>query len=105
MKESKKPQLRASPGEKILTLHPQGKRGVHIAKDKYDVMRTAILGALKGRTELTHTELFQAVEKLLPRGFKGSTMWCFETTKLDLEGRRLIERLTDTDPHHYRLEK
>ena len=30
-------------------------------------------------------------------------MWYFETVKLDLEARRLIERLTDSDPHAYRL--
>lgn len=89
-------------GDKILTLHPQGKRGVHIDKDKYEVVRAAILKALKGRGELTHTELFQAVESLLPPGFMGSAMWYFETTKLDLEARHLIERLADTSPHRYR---
>ncbi|MGQ0797739.1 MAG: DUF6958 family protein, partial [Methanobacteriota archaeon] len=42
--------------EKILTLHPQGKKGVHIAKDRYDVMRTTITAVLRG-TPLTHDEL------------------------------------------------
>ncbi|MCC7352182.1 MAG: hypothetical protein IT330_00390 [Anaerolineae bacterium] len=28
--------------ERILTKHPQGKRGVHISKQRYDVVREAI---------------------------------------------------------------
>ncbi|MEW5899855.1 MAG: hypothetical protein AB1715_00145 [Acidobacteriota bacterium] len=93
----------ANKEDKIQTLHPHGKRGVRIDKNKYEIMRAAILRALKGGRGLTHAELFQAAESLLPTGFTGSTMWYFETVKLDLEARRLIERLTDTDPHRYRI--
>lgn len=36
--------------DKIQTLHPgPGKKGVRIARDKYETMRTAILAALAGR--------------------------------------------------------
>jgi len=56
-------------------------RAIKEAKEKYEVMRAAILKALKGLRTLTHTELFQASEKLLPRGFKGSKMvlWQVQT--------------------------
>ena len=43
--------------EKILTLHPQGKRGVNISMQKYDVMKTAIIETLTEFKALTFTEL------------------------------------------------
>ncbi len=89
--------------DKFLTLYPQGKKGVRIDKGKYDVMKAAILKALKGSRILTHTELFRAAESYLPAGFKGSKMWYFETVKLDLEARRSVERLKDSEPPRYRL--
>ncbi len=39
--------------EKILTLHPQGKKGVNISRAKYEIMKTTILEVL-GKGELTH---------------------------------------------------
>ena len=33
--------------EKILTLHPQGKKGVNISKAKYETMRKTILELLR----------------------------------------------------------
>ena len=42
--------------EKILTKHPEGKKGVNISKAKYDVIRESILEYLQSR-ELTYTEL------------------------------------------------
>ena len=32
--------------DRILTLHPQGKRGVNIEKEKYRIVRDAIIGVL-----------------------------------------------------------
>ena len=89
-------------GEKILTLHPQGKKGVHIDRSKYDVMRETILGLLKGKP-LTHVELTKAVEGTLKGRFEGSVPWYMEATKLDLEARRAIERVEGKGPATYRL--
>ena len=51
--------------EKILTKHPQkGKRGRKIDKQKYETLKKAILGALKGK-ELTHAELFDQLDRNL----------------------------------------
>ena len=38
--------------EKILTLHPKGKRGVNISKGNYEAMKKTILEIL-GKAELT----------------------------------------------------
>ncbi|HSA91659.1 MAG TPA: hypothetical protein VLE48_01500, partial [Terriglobales bacterium] len=57
--------------DKILTRHPLGKSGKNISKQKYNSVRAAILSALEGR-ELTHTELFQRLNRSLRGKFPGN---------------------------------
>jgi uncharacterized protein DUF6958 len=87
--------------EKILTKHPLGKSGKNISKQKYETLREAILSALRNR-ELTHTELFNQLNKRLRNKFAGNISWYGETVKLDLEARKIIER-TSSKPQKYRL--
>ena len=89
--------------EKILTKHPLGKKGVNISKEKYETLKKAILAAL-GKKELTHTELFDRLNKNLENKFEGSISWYAETVKLDLEARKIIQRNTEKPPK-YRLKK
>ena len=83
--------------EKILTKHPLGKRGVNISKEKYETLKKAILAAL-GKKELTHTELFDRLNKSLKGKFSGSISWYAETVKLDLEARKMIQRTFGKTP-------
>jgi hypothetical protein len=87
--------------EKILTRHPLGKSGKNISKQKYETLKGAILSALKNQ-ELTHTELFNHLNKSLKGKFAGNISWYGETVKLDLEARKIIER-TPSKPQKYRL--
>jgi hypothetical protein len=87
--------------EKILTKHPQGKTGRNVSKKSYDTLKAAILAAL-GKKELTHTELFEQLNKNLKGKFDGNISWYGETVKLDLEARKIIER-TDSKPQRYRV--
>ena len=87
--------------EKILTKHPQGKTGRNISKKSYDTLKTAILAALR-KKELTHTELFEQLNKNLKGKFDGNISWYGETVKLDLEARKIIER-TASRPQKYKL--
>jgi hypothetical protein len=87
--------------EKILTRHPLGKSGKNISKQKYETLKGAILSALKNQ-ELTHTELFNHLNKSLKGKFAGDISWYGETVKLDLEARKIIER-TPSKPQKYRL--
>lgn len=87
--------------EKILTKHPQGKTGRNISKKSYDTLKTAILAALR-KKQLTHTELFEQLNKNLKGKFDGNISWYGETVKLDLEARKIIERTT-SKPQRYRL--
>jgi hypothetical protein len=87
--------------EKIFTKHPRGKSGKNISKQKYEALKGAILSALKNG-ELTHTELFNQLNKSLKGRFSGNISWYGETVKLDLEARKMIER-TSSKPQRYRL--
>ncbi len=87
--------------EKILTKHPQGKTGRNISRKSYDTLKTAILGALR-KKELTHTELFEQLNKNLKGKFDGNISWYGETVKLDLEARKIIER-TVSKPQRYKV--
>jgi len=89
--------------EKISTNHPLGKSGKNISRQKYDTLKGAILSALKER-ELTHTELFNELNKRLKDNFVGNVSWYGETVKLDLEARKIIER-TPSKPQKYRVKR
>lgn len=87
--------------EKIFTKHPLGKSGKNISKEKYDILKTTILIALKAK-ELTHNQLFEQLNKDLEGKFTGNISWYGETVKLDLEARNIIER-TSSKPQKYRI--
>jgi hypothetical protein len=87
--------------EKILTKHPLGKSGKNISRSNYDTLKQAILAALQDK-ELTHTELFEQLDKSLAGKFSGNISWYGETVKLDLEARKIIER-TSSKPQKYRI--
>ena len=87
----------------ILTLHPQGKTGVNISKDKYDVIKTAIFDTLQTQGPMSHTELTNQVNLALGSSFDGSVPWYVTTVKLDLEARGAIERISGTRPEQLQL--
>ena len=87
--------------KKMLTKHPLGKSGKNIDRKKYDTLKNAILSALR-KNELTHTDLFNRLNKKLKGRFSGNISWYGETVKLDLEAKKIIER-TASKPQKYRL--
>ncbi len=90
--------------DRVKTKHPEGKRGVSISKEKYDAIHTAIIDCLKEKGEMTYTELTKDISEKLNR-FKGSINWYVECVKLDLEAKKIIERVPKTKPVLYRLVK
>ncbi|MBM3299725.1 MAG: hypothetical protein FJY85_07205 [Deltaproteobacteria bacterium] len=90
--------------DKILTLHPQGKKGVNISRAKYEIVKAVILECLLAKT-LTHLELTECVSTKLKKGFEGSVPWYTESVKLDLEARKIIERVEQRGKVIYRLKK
>jgi hypothetical protein len=91
--------------EKIMTLHPDGKQGVNILKRRYDVIKNFILKTLKSRKEISFEELTDMAVISLSKTFDGKVVWYMVTVKLDLEARKIIERVPKTSPHKLRLIK
>jgi len=91
-------------GEKIMTLHPDGKAGVNIDKDKYKKIRIAILESIADNDgEIAFKDLATAVTNHLSVPFYGSIGWYTTTIKLDLEARNEIERVPGVSPQRLRL--
>lgn len=91
--------------EKILTLHPQGKKGVNISRAKYDLVRETILQIIRDYGEISFTELLMMCEHMLMGKLNGSITWYATTVKLDLEARGEIERVPDSSPQKVRLKQ
>lgn len=89
----------------IRTLHPEKKQGVKISKEKYDIIRKAILSTLTEKKEITFMNLSRAVEKEVNGAFDGSVMWYVTTVKLDLEARGEIKRVPNSRPQLVKLAK
>jgi hypothetical protein len=87
----------------IRTLNPEKKKGVNISKEKYEIIRKAILATLNAQKEMTFMDLSRAVEKQVNGTFEGSVMWYVTTVKLDLEARGEIKRVQNSRPQLVRL--
>jgi len=92
-----------SDNERIMTLHPQGKTGVNILKQKYIVIKEFILNTIKEHGELTYQNLDKLAVQKLKDSFDGKVGWYVVSVKLDLEARNLIERIPNTSPHKLKL--
>ena len=87
----------------IRTLHPQKKQGVNISREKYEIIRKAIMTTMRKQKEMTFMNLSRAVEKEVNGNFDGSVMWYVTTVKLDLEARGIVKRVPNSRPQLVRL--
>lgn len=88
---------------KIMTLHPEGKKGVNLTREKYDTIREFILNTLRKTGELAFSELTCLANESLSSTFDGKVTWYVVTVKLDLEARGEIERVKGKKTQHLRL--
>ena len=91
--------------ERILTLHPQGKKGVNILKRRYTIIRKFILDTLEKEKTITYQSLSDRAVEELSYNFDGKIVWYIVSVKLDLEARKIIERIPKTSPHQIRIYK
>jgi len=92
--------------EKILTLHPEeDKQGVNISRAKYDMIRQAILNAVRSQGTISYKGLVSLIDYNLRNRFEGSISWYVTTVKLDLEARGEIERIPGKGEQMIRLKK
>ncbi|MCC7429696.1 hypothetical protein IT568_02515 [bacterium] len=57
------------------------------------------------KKEITFKDLTEFAVRQLTDKFDGKVIWYVVTVKLDLEARKLIERMPKTSPHKLRLTK
>lgn len=88
--------------ERIMTLHPQGKKGVNILKEKYEQVKHILISFLEEKGEMEYKQLNDLAIKKLTGSFDGKIPWYVVTVKLDLEARGIIERVPGTSPHRVR---
>ncbi|MCP3920594.1 MAG: hypothetical protein GY711_34135 [bacterium] len=91
--------------DRIMTLHPEGKQGVHIERDKYDDMRQALEKVIPATDEgLASKDLPILVVPLLNGALwrDASIVWFVVTVKQDLEAREVIEQVAKKKPQHVR---
>lgn len=89
--------------EKFFTVHPERKKGVNIDRGKYDMVREAILSAIKEHTVISFTNLMEEVGRRVDASSEGSIAWYTTSVKLDLEARGEIERISGRSPQQIRL--
>ncbi|MTI32336.1 DUF6958 family protein [Xanthovirga aplysinae] len=89
--------------EKILTLHPDGKKGVNILRRRYEVIKDFILKVIEEQQEISFEDLTDLAVSKLKDSFDGKVIWYMVTVKLDLEARKVIERIPKTSPHKLRM--
>jgi len=87
---------------KILTQHPQGKKGVNIDRKKYEYAKDFILRKIEKNKEISYQSIFDMAQKEC-NDFNGKIGWYIVTVKLDLEARKIIERVPKTSPHELRI--
>ena len=87
----------------IRTLHPEKKQGVNINREKYEIIRNAIICVLQTQKEMTFMKLSREVEKEVNGNFEGSVIWYVTTVKLDLEARGKVKRVPNSRPQLVRL--
>ncbi len=89
--------------EKILTMHPAGKKGTNISLEKYTIIRKEILSVIREHEVITFEDLTDIIIDRLQPTFDGKVIWYVVTVKLDLEARKIIERVPKTSPHQLRM--
>jgi len=91
--------------KRIRTLHPQGKKGVHILKRRYDLIKDFIIETIRSNGEITYQDISDLAIKELSKTFDGKVVWYVVSVKLDLEARGVIERIPKTSPHKLRMKE
>jgi hypothetical protein len=89
-------------GDRILTLHPAGKKGVNIEREKYLLVRKAILGILRQQREVSFGDLLSGVQKRVKGKLQGSSNWYGTAVKLDLEARGEVQCIRGTSGQRIR---
>jgi hypothetical protein len=88
--------------EKVMTWHPEGKKGVLMAVTQYTAICDFILNVLK-EGEVTTNDLMERAEAGLSPLIHKDLSWHVLVVKLDLEARGVISSITRPVPHRVQV--
>jgi hypothetical protein len=83
-------------------MHPSGKQGVNITRERYEFIKNFILKTLEEAGQITFSDLGDKAVSEISSKFDGKVLWYITTVKLDLEARSLIERIPKKSPQMLR---
>ena len=88
---------------RIVTRHPDpDKEGANISKEKYDIIKDAILEVLNDVVSVPDSALADKVNEKLNSEFDGDLEWYVEMVKLDLLARFMVEYTPGKTPKEIR---
>ena len=90
--------------DRILTIHPEGKKGVNILKNKYEQVKDTLITIVEEKGEISFTDLTEQAKQRLAGKFDGKITWYVVTVKLDLEARGILQRVPKTNPQKLQLQ-
>jgi hypothetical protein len=90
------------PEEKIMTWHPEGKKGVMMSVTQYTAICDFILSVLK-EGEVTTYDLMERANAALFHRVHKDLSWHVLVVKLDLEARGIISSITRSVPHRVQV--
>ena len=77
--------------DKIEALNPDpSKESTNIDRDKYDIIKSAILSIVEEERKISFGSLMNKVKGKVTE-FDGSVSWYYTTVKLDLEARGILK--------------
>lgn len=92
--------------ERVYTETPTPeKQGTTINANKYQTIERAIIDALQEEGEILFRDLPESVAQKLNGSFDGSIAWYTTTVKLDMEVRKIVERVPGSRPQRLRLQE
>ena len=89
--------------DRIMTLHPKGKKGVNILITKYNQIKEFIIHTIQEHGQISYESLSDLAVEQLSETFDGKVVWYIVSVKLDLEARGIIERVPKLSPHELRM--
>ena len=79
--------------DRILTLHPEGRKGKNIIRSKYETTRECLFGIFAEFPEISHKELTRISNERLKGKIEGTISWYMETVLLDLMARGVVQKI------------
>lgn len=80
--------------ESVVTLRPDGRKGIVMMKSHYDVLSTFVLSTLESEEEVSLNGLLDRAHKDLVDTLDSDISWHVLQVKLDLEARGYIRTVT-----------